>query len=383
MTEPVREAPPMEPAGRERLQRLLERVSDPDGFVPFDRFMEIALYGEGVGFYAREGSPFGREGDYYTAAHVTPLFGRAIAERVRSVANDLSHVRPFRVVEVGPGDGALGESVLSGLAGDPHLKKRLEYVLVDRSPTLSARALERVSAVGRSAGVPVTVAGGVAADGPFSGVVLANELLDAQPARRLLWDGEEWQDVGVRLTEGGFVPATAPRDRRVPSPELPRNVAPGTFFEVSPMAEAILREVADHLVSGLFLVLDYGMSESELLAAHPTGTLSAVRRHRYVDDPFEEPGSADLSVFVNFTRLRAAAASTGLREVAFRRQAEALEAWGFPRLLEESLRSAPSDEARVRVQLAAKNLLFGFERFYVLELAPALRSEPGIPFSAT
>lgn len=361
-------------ARREVVQELLRRASDSDGFVPFDRFMEIALYGEKVGFYAREGSPFGREGDYYTAAHASPLFGRAIAERVRSVVAASPKGLAFRVLEIGPGDGALGESVLAGLAVDAAVRKRAEYVLVDRSPTLTLRAFERVSGAGRSAGIPVRGASGVGADGPFHGVVLANEVLDAQPARRLLWDQGRWKEIGVRLTDHGFVPATALSDRPVPPPELPRNPAPGTVIEVSPMAEAILREVADHLVTGLFLVLDYGMEESELVLAHPSGTLAAVRRHRFVDDPFADPGTSDLSVFVNFTRVRAAAATAGLREVAFRRQAEALASWGFPRLLEEAIRSAPSAEAEVRVRLAAKSLLFGFERFHALELAPPART---------
>ncbi len=375
MTEPARGPSSAEDASRhERVLSLLHRAADPDGFVPFDRFMDVALYGEGVGFYTGEGSPFGPEGDYYTAAHASPLFGRAVAERVRSVVAETPPGPPFRVLEIGPGDGTLGESVLNGLAQDPAVAERVEYVLVDRSPTLSVRAYERVSAAGRSLGIPVKAAGGVGADGPFQGVVLANEVLDAQPARRLLWDGERWQEVGVRLTGNGFVPATGPLRRRVPPPELPLPPEPGTLVEVSPLAEALLREVADHLVTGLFLVLDYGMEESELVSAHRSGTLAAVRRHRFVDDPLAEPGSSDLSVFVNFTRVRAAAAHAGLREVAFRRQAEALGEWGFPRLLEEAIRAAPSTEAEVRVRLAAKNLLFGFERFHALELAPPDRA---------
>jgi len=78
---------------------------------------------------------------------------------------------------------------------------------------------------------------------------------------------------------------------------------------------------------------------------------------------------------VNFTRVRAAARAAGLVEVAFRRQAEALGEWGFPALLDSALRAAPNAEARVRRQLAAKNLLFGFDRFQVLELAPPASAE--------
>jgi SAM-dependent MidA family methyltransferase len=379
MSAPGRSAPLTDADRREKFRRLLLRVAARDGFVPFDRFMEVALYGEEVGYYSRTDSPFGREGDYYTAAHASPLFGRTIAERVRAVLADLPPGVPARVVEVGPGDGTLGEGVVSGLAAEPGIPEQVEYVLVERSPSLSRRGFDRVSAAGKAVGVPVRLSDGIGADGPFRGVVLANELLDAQPARRLLWDGRDWNETGVRVTDHKLLRATVPCDRPVPPPELPTGLPEGTILEVSPMAEALVREVADHLVSGLGIFLDYGMDESELVAGHPSGTLAAVRKHRSVDDPLDDPGSSDLSVFVNFRRIRAVARSSGLREVAFRRQGEALHAWGLPKLLEEAVRSAPSSEAQVRTHLAAKNLLFGFERFYSLELAPP--SGPDAPAS--
>lgn len=365
-------APPPTSVGGDRGERLREQLrasADARGFVAFDRFMDVALYGAGVGFYAGDASPFGRTGDYYTAAHVTPLFGRALARRIRAAAASRREGGPFRVMEIGPGDGALAETIVAALGDDPELKDRIEYILVDRSPTLSALALERVASISRSTRIPVRAAGGIGTDGPFRGVVIANEVLDAQPARRLRWTGTRWEETGVRVTDTGLVPATSPLDRTVPGPELPRPTDAGTILEVSPRAEGIVREVADHLVAGRFIVLDYGMDESELLLAHPSGTLASVRRHRNVADPYSEPGRSDLSVFVNFTRVRDAARRSGLTEATFTRQAEALGTWGFPELLEEALRSVPSAEEAVRVRLAAKNLLFGFDRFYALELA--------------
>lgn len=371
MTEPGGRGSTTRPEMSPRFRELLRADASADGFVPFDRFMDLALYAEGVGFYTRPESPFGRAGDYYTAAHVSPLFGRTIAERIREVARSLPDGVPWRVLELGPGDGTLGEGVVEGLGSGPGSLRPPEYVLVDRSAALSARAYERVSARGRAMGVSVRASGGIGADGPFYGVVLANEVLDAQPARRLQWDGKRWLELGVRVADDGrVVAASAPVDRPVPPPKLPPAPAPGTVVEFSPMAEGLLREAADHLVAGLVLILDYGMEEAELLAAHPSGTLATVRRHRESEDPYSEPGSSDLSVFVNFGRVRAAAARAGLREVAFRRQAEALGAWGLPRLLEEAHHTARSPEEEVRLRLAVKNLLFGFERFAALELVP-------------
>ena len=360
---------------RAALLERLRHVAEPDGFVPFDRFMDVALYGEGVGYYARRGTPFGRRGDFYTAAHVSPLFGEALAEKVRSVLATLPPGPPPCVVEVGPGDGTLAEALVEGLSKGPAATPGLEYVMVERSTSLARAALERVRSVNPGTGIAVRLSSGIGADGPFRGVVIANELLDAQPVRRLRWDGTAWQELGMRVSRDGLTSASVPCDRAIPGPDLPLGVPEGTVLEVSPMAEAIVREVADHLRAGAALFMDFGMEQSELVAAHPAGTIAAVRKHRPVDDPLDAPGSADLSAFVNFDRIRAVARAAGLNEVAFRRQAEALGEWGFPRLLERALSSAPSEEARVRTHLAAKNLLFGFDRFCVLELAPPVPAE--------
>ncbi len=359
-------APPDEPGARaDHLLRVIESSADATGFVPFDRFMEVALYDPVAGFYASARSPLGSGGDFYTAAHVTPLFARSIAARIRELRRTVGDGATFRIAELGPGDGTLASGIAEALGP---AAEGCEYAIVERS---EARARETEARLATShPSLPVRRLGSVGADGPFRGIVIANEYLDAQPVRRLLWSGTEWSELGVEVGRGALRPSDRPVVRAVPGPALPSPAEPGAIVEVSPAAEATVREIADHLTAGAAVLIDYGLDESELLAGRPHGTLAAVRGHRAVDDPFDAPGTADLSVFVNFTRIRAAGRSSGMREVAFRSQAEALGAWGFPALLDAAVRSAGSAEAEVRVRLAAKNLLFGFERFRVLELEP-------------
>jgi SAM-dependent MidA family methyltransferase len=353
----------------EEVRRELRRFAGADGFVPFDRFMDVCLYSEGIGYYDRSASPFGPAGDYYTAAHVHPLFGRTVAERIRAVRQALGPDRPFGLVEVGPGDGTLGSTIVRALSEHFDEAQGISYHLVERSPSLAVRARDRIAGASEVGGIPVVTEPAVGSSGPFEGVVLANEFLDALPARRLRWDGREWRELGVRLLGDRVEPAEASLLRPVAAPGLPAGREPGVVLEYSPVAEAWVRTVADHLVRGMILVLDYGLEEAELLSAHPRGTLASVRRHRSTDDPWSEPGASDLSVFVNFTRFRSAARRAGLEEVAFTSQAEALGAWGFPEQLADAVRSARTSEEEVKTRLAAKNLLFGFERFRVLELA--------------
>jgi SAM-dependent MidA family methyltransferase len=351
------------------LARLRE-VAGPGGFIPFDRFMEIALYAEGIGYYGRETGPFGTSGDYYTAPAVHPLFAETVAARAQEVLARLPADRPARLVELGPGDGTLSARVASAIGRSNPSRSDVEYVLVERSPPLRRRALEAVLAAAVGSSVKVRALPSLSADGPFSGVVLANELLDAQPARRLLFDDGAWSEIGVKV-EGELLVEAISVARPVPGAPLPASPQPGTVYEFSPVAEGIVREIGDHLVDGLAILIDYGMDEGELLAAHPRGTLQSIRRHRAADDPLVAPGESDLSVFVNRSRIRAVARAAGLREVACRSQAEALGAWGFPRLLQSAVRASRSAGMEVRTRLAAKNLLFGFERFWALELSPA------------
>ncbi len=351
---------------------MLERLraeADPSGFVAFDRCMELALYAPGLGFYARPESPLGPRGHFYTASQVSPLFARTLASHLADTLRVLPSGGPLRVVELGPGDGTLGAELLRSLAGLGSTKGRLTYTIVERSEPLRRTALERLEAGARELGVRVDSAGSVSSIGGFRGAVVANELLDALPARRLRRTAAGWDELGLRLGPHGWTPAARPLDLPPPGPVLPASTSVGTVLELSSQAEATVREVADHLIEGTFVVIDYGMDEEELLAGHPEGTLAAVRDHRPVRDPLEAPGSSDLSVFVNFTRIRAMARSAGLTEVAYRSQAEALGSWGFEAMLEQALRAATSPEEGVRIRLAAKNLLFGFERFRVLELA--------------
>ena len=374
---PVRENPalPLDPDDEERSRRvvaLLASSADRSGFLPFDRFMEIALYAPEVGYYDRPRSPLGPSGDYYTAAHVHPLFGRTLADRIGAVRTALGPRRPFRLVEIGPGDGSLAATVVEALGPAGPSAVATEVVLVERSPGLGAVAVDKVRSPAEKLGRPVRLVGSLGEIGPLEGVVLTNELFDAQPARRLKWTGTVWHELGVRVAGRRVVPAESDEVPPVPPPMLPLPPEPGTILEYSPRAELLVREVADHLVRGELIVLDYGMEEEELLRGHPQGTLVAVRGHRTGLDPLASPGSVDLSTFVNFTRVREAARRAGLEVVSDRTQAEALDVWGLRGRLEEAVRAAGSTEAELRVRLALKNLLFGFERFRALEFAPSL-----------
>ncbi len=360
--------PPPDRPEASPLRARLRAAADRSGELRFDRFMEIALYAPEGGYYARPDLTFDGGGDFYTAPAVAPLFGWAVAERLLAAWRLQGAPRRYRIVELGPGDGTLAGDILE------HLGRRLgpaaggfSYELADRSSPRAEAAYRR--AAGRAGAIALGLPPRTGAATPFPGAVIANEVLDAFPCRRFVARGGRWFERYVDVAAG--VGTERPVDR----PDLP---APeeGAELEVADGAAGLVRSWADRLTDGLLLLLDYGGPAGNGGRA----TLQSLRGHRTGRDLLEDPGRQDLSAWVDFPRIRAAARRAGFLEVAFRSQAEALTDWGLGDLARPWIAAAADPVERVRRHLAVKNLLFGFPNFQVLELAAgALARASAVP----
>jgi NADH dehydrogenase [ubiquinone] 1 alpha subcomplex assembly factor 7 len=354
------------------LRGRLRSAADREGFLPFDRFMEISLYEPGRGFYDRSTTRLGREGDFYTAAHVHGLFGATLAAHFRQIRQTEGNPPGFPIVEVGPGDGTLAADIRAALRRPPASAVDWEYVLVERSASLHSAIEARLGAVAPG-DIPWRFAASLASAGPLRGIVLANELLDAFPFRRLQRTDQGWAELGVIIPADGAVrPGFLAPERTVLPADLPSSAPAGTVLEVSPAMEGWIRELADHLLGGRAVLIDYGVEEESLLSKGPAGTMEAIRDHRPVD-PLSRPGTADISAWVNFSRVRRVAHDAGLRETFYGPLSEALLSWGLDEVRAQLERAADQVEA-VKLRLAQKSFLMGFASFRVLELAP-----PGVP----
>ncbi|HZY71391.1 MAG TPA: SAM-dependent methyltransferase [Thermoplasmata archaeon] len=345
------------------------------GIVGFDTFVEIALYTPGVGYYARETTTIGPQGDFYTAPQVHPIFGAVVAQHVLAEFERLGRPSGFTFAELGPGDGTLSGTVLEAI-GEDRRADGWSVRLIDRSVPLGDAAFRRVRAAAFPGRFDVRSMGSIAEGGPFVGVVLANELLDAQPFRRFVRRAGEWREIGVRLRGDSLEPTESELLAPIAGGPLPDRAPDGTVFELSEIAEAVLREVADNLLAGGAVFFDYGATEDELVRGRPRGTATAVRAHRVVDDLTADAGQVDLSSFVNFTRMEDASARAGFEIVRSEVQRNALAAWGFEGVLDAMRGRTTSTEERLRLDLAAKRILFDFESFRCLELRPPRSAGP-------
>ena len=275
--------------------RIAQAIGAAGGWIGFDRFMALALYTPGLGYYAGPLPKFGAlpdsGSDFVTAPEMTPLFGQTLAVQV---AEALACTGTDEVWEFGAGSGALALQLLDAL-GDAVQR----YTIVDLSGSLRARQQALLAAhEGKVRWVD-------ALPERMEGVVVGNEVLDAMPVKLLARHGGAqggvWNERGVAVQDGSFAWEDRPADLRPPVEiEGPQDY----LTEIHPQAEAFIHTLGDRLVRGAALLLDYGFGESEYY--HPQrhmGTVMCHRAHRSDDDPLQDVGLKDITAHVNFTAM--------------------------------------------------------------------------------
>jgi SAM-dependent MidA family methyltransferase len=276
------------------------------GPIPFDRFMAEALYGPG-GFY--DGVPVGERGHFVTSPHVHPVFSRLVGGALEQLWTSLGRPEPLRLVEAGAGDGTMGRELVAGFARGG---VELRYVAVETSPGGRA-ALEAagLAAVERLDDLE-----------PLDpGLVVANELLDNLPFRRVRSSGGMLVELLVGIDGERFVEVEAPC-----ADEL-RSIAPGldagAEAAVPVGALAFVDELAGRLRTGYALLVDYAAGAPGGAEPH------AYRRHGVVADVLDDPGSADITAGVDLDAVAARGRERGLTAFPTVRQADALHALGL------------------------------------------------------
>ena len=297
------------------------------GWLSFARYMEMALYEPGLGYYSNPGQVFGAAGDFVTAPELTPLFGATLARQVSPWLKDPALAGSGQVVlEVGGGSGMLAAQLLNALDNVGHHEVR--YLILE----LSAERREHQRQTLRSLAPGLMDRVGWLDTFPerFAGVVVANELLDAMPVQLFEWQADaeaELQEMGVTWVDGQFAWAPRPADavltetvtalRNRLGPEGAQWHSPYRS-EVCPAQQAWMRTLADCMTAGVVMLLDYGFAEPEYY--HPQrdqGTLMCHYRHRSHADPFLWPGLSDVTAHVDFTALARAATAEGFSLVGY------------------------------------------------------------------
>lgn len=318
-------------AHSERLQQVIRaEIEASGGRVSFARFMELALYAPGLGYYSAGSHKLGREGDFVTAPEISPLFGRCLA---RQCAQVLSLLSSADVLELGAGTGRLAVDFLGALSElgtlprrylilevSADLRQRQRQLIEQRLPTLADRVqwLDRLPEPG------------------FRGAVLANEIMDALPAHRFRVEQQGLSEYGVAWEDGRFAwctyLASDPLRGAVAAllQGLPDPLAPSYSSEIHLTLGPWIRSLAAVLEAGLVLLVDYGFPRSEYY--HPQrseGTLMCHYRHRSHSDPLILVGLQDITAHVDFTAVAEHADGADLKVAGYTTQGKFLIASGL------------------------------------------------------
>jgi SAM-dependent MidA family methyltransferase len=367
---------------------IAQEIAAHGGWLPFDRFMALALYAPGLGYYTGAREKFGQMpaggSDFVTAPELSPLFGQALA---RQVAQALEATGTEEIWEFGAGTGALALQLLNAL-GDSVRR----YTIVDLSGSLQARQRETLQAHAKKlqwvSELPAQ----------FSGVVVGNEVLDAMPVQLLARTKGQWHERGVALVEqfpagpsqgfsksgeaklaplGGSNPRSGGAwghafvwlDRPTElQPPLEIEGEHDYLTEVHVQGEAFVRTLGDRLQAGAVFLIDYGFPESEYY--HPQrhmGTVMCHQAHKADADPLVDVGNKDITAHVNFTGVAVAAQDSGLELLGYTAQAHFLINCG----LAEAMQAASLPQ-----RVAANKLLMEHEMGELFKVIGLVKGEP-------
>lgn len=328
-------------------QQIREEIRSSGGSVDFMRFMELALYAPGLGYYSAGRQKFGAAGDFITAPEVGSAFARCLARQCGQVLGQLGTAD---ILEVGAGSGALAADLLSALAQRGQLPQR--YLILELSADLRARQAANLARRLPDIAPRVRWLDRLPQEG-FRGVIIANELLDAMPAQRfrLLPDGPRllhvaWENDRFAWRE---IPAPAAFAALLESRIDPTALPPGYTSEINLQAEAWVRSMGQLVDAGVLLVIDYGFPRAEFY--HPDrsgGTLMCHYRHHAHADPLVLVGLQDITAHVEFTAIAEAGHESGLSVLGYSSQAAFLLATGIT----DQFSELPQDDDKSHLQLA-------------------------------
>jgi SAM-dependent MidA family methyltransferase len=344
--------PPLPPPAAEALAHsaqlhrlILQDITLQEGWIPFSRFMELALYAPGLGYYAAGARKFGEAGDFVTAPEISPLFGRILA---RQAAEIMSLSAPI-ITELGAGSGKLAVDMLLELERmgslpehyyildlSADLRERQHALLGQRAPHLLAR-------VSWLDALPETI----------GGLVIGNEVLDAMPVHLVQWTGEGIMERGVSRQGDGFIWHDRPVLGKGLLEAAQHISVPGDYLsEISLSSRGLAHSLCERLQQGVLLFIDYGFGAGEYY--HPQrsrGTLMCHYRHHVHDDPFFLVGLQDITAHVDFSAVAESAIGAGAHLLGYTSQAHFLINCGITQLMQEVSPESPREYLPLSVQL--------------------------------
>ncbi len=332
---------------------IQQKIKNNKGCISFAEFMHMALYTPGLGYYSGGATKFGMAGDFVTAPEISPIFAQTLANQALQVLTETKG----NILELGAGTGKLAADLLLELQVLENLPT--QYFILEVSDHL--RQIQRETCEKK---LPLAIFKKIiwlqTLPEKHSGLIIANEVLDAIPAHIVHKTTDGWRERGVSFQkkldeEFEFIWQDAALTQPNLAEHLPKNLPVGYITEVNPAAAALVRSLCEMLETGAILLIDYGFSAAEYY--HPQrnqGTLMCHYRQLAHDNPLINVGLQDITAHVNFTQIAHVCEPTSMRVAGYVSQAQFLINCGILTILQQF---PPQDDSYIKLAAAAQKLL--------------------------
>lgn len=342
-------------------QIICKTIVENGGSISFEQYMQMALYEPGLGYYSAGSSKFGESGDFVTAPEISPIFSRCLARQCQQVLSEtsFSEVSSACILELGPGTGVMAIDILRELELNHSLPK-IYYMLEPSADLRQRQQLNVKNAIPHLKERIVWL--DHLPEKKIDGIILANEVIDAMPVKRIVFDGGvEECVVACELESDDQIRFQWLRKEVAPKlesalqmilDELREEIPAPYITEINLNIKPWLNSLNDVLNKGLILISDYGYPRQEFF--HPqrsAGTLICHYRHHAHDDPFLYPGLQDITASVDFTAVAEAAVDVGLDVSGFTTQAHFLIACGLDQFVSGDESGYETDDVIKRAQI--------------------------------
>lgn len=331
-------------------RKIAESIHKHNGAIPFDHYMQLALYEPGLGYYSAGAQKFGAAGDFVTAPEISPLFSCCLARQAMQL---LDYLGGGSILEFGAGSGKMARDTLQELAQhdalpeyyyilepSADLKQRQQQLLANAFPEYSSRIiwLEQLPEA-------------------FTGIVLANELIDAFPVKLFQLKDNQLNELSVTLHHEQFCwqPQRLTDESLLTSIEELKQqglLAAEYQSELNVIQAGWIKSLSQMLTKGAIIIIDYGFPRHEYY--HPQrsqGTLMCHYRHHAHYDPFWLPGLQDITAHVDFTAIAESAFAAGLHIAGYNTQGGFLLGCGLIELLKHYQHDDDAQQLRLSQQL--------------------------------
>ena len=321
---------------RKLVDKIIEEIGLHKGCIGFERFMGLALYEPGLGYYSAGSRKFGKDGDFTTAPEISALFSACIARQCEQV---FELIGSSTILELGAGSGVMACDIISDLNNRGSLPDK--YLILETSADLRDRQQKLLNQTHPQYFHNVQWLDSLPKE-RIDGVILANEVLDAIPINRIqLTDGNIY-DLMVGHVSDEFNWLTRPADNNNTATLISKledvfsTLPDGYVTEYNALIFPFLRSLSEVLASGSVFIIDYGYPRHEYYHPQRTeGTLVCHYRHRSHNDPFKYIGIQDITAFVDFTNVAESGHEVGLDVNGYTTQAGFLMATGIDNIIKE------------------------------------------------